>query len=95
MLSTMQAMHERERESDEGLLTIDGFRCRYQVPLRPLAATVWVGFPGGGGAVEGLLCRDPEKSIEKRRLAERILLGQLEKLPVSDRERYVENTARL
>jgi len=27
----MQAMHARERESDEGLLTIDGFRCRYQV----------------------------------------------------------------
>jgi pimeloyl-ACP methyl ester carboxylesterase len=45
--------------------------------------------------VEGLLCRDPEKPIEKRRLAERVLLGQLEKLPLSERERYIENTARL
>jgi pimeloyl-ACP methyl ester carboxylesterase len=45
--------------------------------------------------VDGLLCRDPEKPIEKRRLAERVLLGQLEKLPLSGRERYLENTARL
>jgi pimeloyl-ACP methyl ester carboxylesterase len=45
--------------------------------------------------VGGLLCLDPEKAIEKRRLAERILLGQLEKLPLGERERYIENTARL
>jgi pimeloyl-ACP methyl ester carboxylesterase len=45
--------------------------------------------------VDGLLCRDAEKPIEKRRLAERLLTSQLEKLPLSDRERYIENTARL
>jgi pimeloyl-ACP methyl ester carboxylesterase len=45
--------------------------------------------------VEGLLCRDLDKAVEKRRLAERVLLAQLEKMAPRDRERYVENTARL
>jgi pimeloyl-ACP methyl ester carboxylesterase len=45
--------------------------------------------------VEGLLCRDLGKTVEKRKLAERLLLRQLERMSPGDCERYLENTARL
>lgn len=45
--------------------------------------------------IDGLLCRDPDKEIEKRRLTVRILSHQLERMPLADRDRYRENTKRL
>lgn len=45
--------------------------------------------------VDGLLCQEPGKPIQKRGLAARLLSSQLEKMSLSDRQRYVENTARL
>ena len=44
--------------------------------------------------IDGLLCPEVE-CIERGRLARRVLLTQLRRLPPGDRERYIENTARL
>jgi len=43
--------------------------------------------------VDGLLCHD--RPVERRHLARRLLSGQLERMPLPDRQRYIENTARL
>jgi len=45
--------------------------------------------------IDGLLCRDPSKTIEKQRLTVRILSHQLEHMSLPDRNRYRENTMRL
>jgi pimeloyl-ACP methyl ester carboxylesterase len=46
-------------------------------------------------AVEGLLCLDPERPVDKRRLASRVLSGQLQRMSPGDQRRFVENTRRL
>ena len=45
--------------------------------------------------VDGLLCLDPEKPVERRALARRLLTGQLEHMSPAEGERYVHNTMRL
>jgi pimeloyl-ACP methyl ester carboxylesterase len=45
--------------------------------------------------IEGLLCGDPERPIERRRLATRVLSGQLRQMGELDLRRYQENTERL
>jgi pimeloyl-ACP methyl ester carboxylesterase len=44
---------------------------------------------------DGLLCRDPAKTIERRELARRLLLSQLERMGPSEKQRYVHGTRRL
>jgi pimeloyl-ACP methyl ester carboxylesterase len=45
--------------------------------------------------VDGLLCADPEKPVERRALARRLLIGQLERMAPAEGQRYVHNTMRL
>jgi pimeloyl-ACP methyl ester carboxylesterase len=45
--------------------------------------------------VNGLLCTDPTKEIERGAVARRLLIGQLERMAPADQMRYVHNTMRL
>jgi len=45
--------------------------------------------------VDGLLCTDPDKPVERRALARRLLIGQLERMAPADGQRYMHNTMRL
>lgn len=44
---------------------------------------------------DSLLCNDPERPIERGRLAKRLLSGQLKAMPIPAREKYLANTERL
>ncbi len=45
--------------------------------------------------VDGLLCTDPAKTVERRALARRLLVGQLERMSAAEGHRYMNNTMRL
>ena len=51
------------------------------------------GLRAGGRGRPSLL--DPDKSVERRALARRLLIGQLERMSPADGERYIHNTMRL
>jgi pimeloyl-ACP methyl ester carboxylesterase len=44
---------------------------------------------------DGLLCTDADRPIDRRQLARRLLMTQLERMTPADQQRYVHNTTRL
>jgi pimeloyl-ACP methyl ester carboxylesterase len=45
--------------------------------------------------VDGLLCTDATKTVDRRALARRLLVGQLERMSAAEGHRYMHNTMRL